>query len=54
MTIILNQRNVRIRAVPDLVQMRPCASYEAPYLGPEGGKPGIGLQRQSGIHAQEN
>jgi len=28
--------------VPDLGQMRPCAklSYETPYLGPEGGRPG--------------
>jgi hypothetical protein len=32
----------RAHAVPDLGHMRPCAhlSYETPYLGPEGGRPG--------------
>ena len=35
--------SVSVRAMPDLGKMRSCASelsYEALYLGPEGGRPG--------------
>jgi len=39
--------------------MRPCASYEAPYLGPEGGRPGRPTQAvnsiiMSGISPKQN